>query len=262
MAALITKESSTRALQETGFATGSGAKFSHSTQFIGVTSGTKLAIYRNSQPVERLQLFACIDKIESFDFSPDEQYVLCTLPARSCVQVFCIADPNWKCRINEGPAGLISSAWTPDSRNVITESDFGIQISVWSLTDNSQSIITFPKPTTKLHSIIAHHNRAVSPTYAFSDSQQFLVVVHRMELQDYIGIYSLNPLIEVIKFRSRSADICCIQWLPLDTHIVAIDSPIYHKCCVYSPAGEVNLFVTKKTHSHLLSFFVIVNDCI
>lgn len=235
------KESTSRALQETGFAAGTGAKFSHSTRLVGATSGTKLAIYRNSQPVERVQIFQCIDKIETFEFSPDEQYVLCALNARGCVQVFCIADPNWKCRINEGPAGLISSSWTPDSRSIITESDFGIQMSVWSLTDNSQSIITFPKPITKLHSIIAHHNRASSSTFAFSDSQQFLAVVHRMELQDYIGIYTLNPLMEVIKFRSRSPDICCIQWLPQDTHIVTIDSAIYYKCCVYSPAGEVSL---------------------
>ena len=39
--------------------------------------------------------------------------------ARASIQVFSIGDQDWKCRINEGIASLISAKWCPDSRNVI-----------------------------------------------------------------------------------------------------------------------------------------------
>lgn len=233
MASFHDKSADTHLLQ------GGTAKFSSSGSLIAAVAGSKIALYRNTSPVERIHIFACIDKIEYFDFSPDESFLLCALYARNCVQVFSTTDFNWKCRINEGPAGMISASWVPDSQSLITESDFGIQLSVWSLVDNSQSVITFPKPVTKMHSAMATFNRTNSSTIAFSDNRRFLAVVHRIELQDHIGVYSLNPLLEVTKFRARTSDVAMVQWLPYDTHLITIDSPLYYKCAIYSPSGEV-----------------------
>lgn len=238
MASFHDKSADTHLLQ------GGAAKFSSSGSLIASVAGSKIALYRNTCPVERIHIFACIDKIEYFDFSPDESFLLCALYARNCVQVFSTTDVNWKCRINEGPAGMISASWIPDSQSLITESDFGIQLSVWSLVDNSQSVITFPKPVTKLHSAMATFNRTNSSTIAFSDNRRFLAVVHRIELQDHIGVYSLNPLLEVTKFRARTSDVAMVQWLPYDTHLITIDSPLYYKCAIYSPSGEVRVCVS------------------
>lgn len=219
---------------------GGSAKFSVSSQFIIATSANKVTLYRSSSPVERVYTYDCLDKVDALEISPDERFFLCAMYSRNCVQIFSTSDVKWKCRVNEGPAGMISAAWCPDSQAIITESDFGIQLSLWSLVDSSQSVITFPKPLTKVHTALANFNKQPTSTIAFSDNGQFLAVVHRIELQDHIGIYSLHPLLEVTKFRSKTADIACIQWLPMDTHIVTIDVPLHYKCAIYSPSGEVS----------------------
>ena len=92
--------------------------------------GSRLMI-KDTLTLETLHVFSCIDRIEKVDFSPDSCYVYCAMLNRAAVQAFSLVDPEWKCRINEGLAGLINVAWTPDSRSLITESDFGIQLTIW-----------------------------------------------------------------------------------------------------------------------------------
>lgn len=85
----------------------------------------------------------------------------CLLLMRAAVQVFSVADAQWRCRINEGVAGLVSAKWSPDSRHIILESDFGIQLSVWSLMAGTSQLIMHPKPNT-------FSNSASSSMIAFS----------------------------------------------------------------------------------------------
>jgi hypothetical protein len=132
-------------------------------------------------------------------------------------------------------AGIINAYWTPDSRNVVTESDFGIQLSLWSLTDSNSVIVSLPKPPFTQY----------SKTTAFTDCGRFLAVVHRIELQDQIGVYSVASqtslgMSEVSKFRARSNDVASVYWVPSGTHIITLDSPLTYKVCAYSPMGEVS----------------------
>ena len=205
-------------------------------QYIAHSTGSKLVLRKAYSPGEVLNVYQCLDKIEKIEFSPDSQYVLVALYSRNAIQVFSVKDTEWKCRINEGVAGVIAATWTPDSRAVLTESDFGIYLSVWSLCDNTQAILSLPKPATKgfRHQL-----------YTFSDCEKYLAVVHRIELQDQIGVYATNPLVELSKFKARTNDIVAVQWVPQDSHIVTIDSPLTYRCCVYNPSGEVRIsFVT------------------
>ncbi len=87
-----------------------------------------------------------------------------------------------------------------------------------------------------------YHIRRGSQLAAYSDCNRYLAVVHRIELQDHIAVYSLQPLQEISKFRGRSNDISCIQWLPGDTHLITIDSHLYYNCSIYTPTGEVSIF--------------------
>lgn len=214
--------------------------FSPNSKFIcSVTGGSRLTL-RDSISLEIIQLFQCIDKIERFDFSPDSNYVCCGLYSRNAIQVFSLIDKDFKCRINEGVAGMINSWWSPDSRTIIVESDFGIQLSFWSLVDATSSIISLPKPSSSFAKGIP------SQVVAYSQVSQLVAVVHRIELQDYIGVYSHSDssLSELVKFKARSSDISCINWMTGDTHIITIDSPLTYKLCVYSPSGEVIFFVS------------------
>jgi WD40 repeat protein len=210
--------------------TGSASVISPNGKFLASTMVSRLVLRELSKISQILNVFQCLDKIDRIEFSPDSQYVLCGLYARNTVQVVSVSDFEWKCRISEGVAGIISVCWAPDSRTIITESDFGICLSAWSLCEEKHSIISFPKPS---------HKGFKSQYIAFSDDKQFMAVVHRIELQDQIGIYSLHPLNELIKFKSKSYDISSIQWTPRDSNIITMDSPLHYACCVYSATGEV-----------------------
>lgn len=199
-------------------------------KFIASTQVSRLILRDLSKVSQILNVFQCLDKIDRIEFSPDSLYILCGLYARSTIQVFSVTDFEWKCRINEGVAGMVSVSWAPDSRTIISESDFGICLSLWSLSEEKHSIISFPKPS---------HKGVKSQYFAFSDDQQHLAVIHRIELQDQIGIYSLHPLCELLKFKSKSYDISMVQWTPKDSNIVTMDSPLHYAFCVYSPTGEV-----------------------
>lgn len=147
---------------------------------------------------------------------------------------------EWRCRINEGVAGMINAMWVPSSRSIITESDFGIQLAVWSLTDNTTHVIDAPKqPTvtpassssTTSSAAIYHGHDSFSKLYPsilgsslcnFSDCRQFMALVHRIETHDYIGVYSAEPWGELSKFKTRSSDISMVQWTPSAAHIIAI----------------------------------------
>jgi WD40 repeat protein len=200
--------------------------------YVAHTSGSKLVVRKANSPGEVINVYQSLDKIEKIDFSPDSAYILCALFTRNAVQVFSVKDIEWKCRINEGVAGVISASWSPDSRSVITESDFGIYLSVWSLCDNTQSVISLPKPSIKGFR---------SQLHSFSDCKRYLAVIHRIELQDQIGVYFVNPLLELVKFKARSNDVVAVHWVPKDTHIITMDSPLNYKCCIYNPSGEVRV---------------------
>jgi WD40 repeat protein len=123
--------------------------FSPSCQYIASSSGASLTI-RDCSTLETLQIYTCVDKIESIQFSYDSSYILCVVNSRSVVQVFSVADNDWRCRINESVAGILSAQWSPDSRHIIVESDFGIQLGIWSMLDSTSYIISSPKGGSQL----------------------------------------------------------------------------------------------------------------
>ena len=191
---------------------GTHSTYSPNSEYLAtITGGNKLTV-RNSSTLDIVNIFSCVDKIESFEFSPDSCYVLCALYTRNSIQVFSLRDKDFKCRINEGVAGMVNSCWSPDSRSVVVESDFGIQLSFWSLVDATSTIVSLPKPS------ISQHIKDLSSILAYSDRSQYLAVVHRIDLQDYIGVYShVNSTVaELVKFKPKTNDIVHIAWMILE----------------------------------------------
>lgn len=71
-----------------------------------------------------------------------------------------------------------------------------------------------------------------------------MAVVHRIDLQDQIGVYTVCSqtnlgMSEVSKFRARSSDVASVHWVPGGTHLLTLDSPLSYKFCAYTPMGEV-----------------------
>lgn len=82
-------------------------------------------------------------------------------------QVFSIADPEWKCRINESAAGFVYASWVPDSRHIVSISDFQVHLTVWSLVEQKSYYVPRPK--------------AAPGCFAFSPSGSIMVVLQRRE---------------------------------------------------------------------------------
>ncbi len=48
-------------------------------------------------------------------------------------QAFQVCDPQWRCRITEGVAGICWTGWAPDSRHILTLTDFSLALTIWPL---------------------------------------------------------------------------------------------------------------------------------
>lgn len=200
--------------------------FSVCSRYFATVSGNRVTV--RGVGSDFVNTYSCVDKVEKAEFSPDSSYILCGQYSRCVVQAFGIQDTKWNCKINENIAGLTLAKWSSDSRHIITVSDFGIQMSIWSLVDNSVHIISSPK---------------IGPSMsAFSKCGRFFAVAMRIECKDYIGVYSCDAVdgvwAEISKIKCRTNDLASIQWSPNGGHLIVTDSPLSYRLLVYTPAGE------------------------
>jgi len=104
-----------------------------------------------------VQLYACLDRIDHLEWADNSLYVLCGLYARAIVQarklqrwlpegshpiedrcrdftvlhsqiqVWAVDQPDWTCKIDEGPAGLSRTLWAPDGLSLVCVASFQIR---------------------------------------------------------------------------------------------------------------------------------------
>ena len=233
---------------------GSCSAWSPSSAYIAVINSSRVTI-RDGQTMEASAVHSCVDKIDKFAFSPDSNYIMCCVFSRNTVQIFSMVDSAWRCRINEGVAPIVKAEWTPDSRNIITVSDFGIQMSIWSLTENSSRLITQPKymPSAGIYDVAlqldsfssccyskgSSNHEQQSTLFRFSDCESYLAVVHRIDLNDYIGIYKTYPTWgEFSKFRCKTSDVTALHWSENSKFVLTVDSPLSYHINIYSIGGD------------------------
>ncbi|KAG7205864.1 hypothetical protein KM043_007796 [Ampulex compressa] len=97
--------------------------FSPNGQFLVVAFQTNV-IVRSAETLDTCQLYVFPDLIEYLEWSLDSEYILCANIKKGVVQVYSIFYPQWKFKLVEGSAGLESVTWSPDSRHILTLSDF------------------------------------------------------------------------------------------------------------------------------------------
>jgi WD40 repeat protein len=159
-----------------------------------------------------VQIFTCLDAISRIEWSPDSQMLLAAQYKRALVQMFSLERPTWVCRIDEGPVGLTYARWAPDSRHVLTSSDFSLRLTIWSLVDRSSAYIRQPKFAAK--------------GCEFSHDGRFLAVVERREYKDMIGIYATDTWELVKHFAVDAVDLEDLAWSPDDRFIAIWDTPL------------------------------------
>lgn len=60
------------------------------------------------------------------EWSRNTEYILCANIKKAIIQVYSIRYPEWKYKLIEGSAGLESVSWSPDSKYILTLSDFNV----------------------------------------------------------------------------------------------------------------------------------------
>lgn len=172
-----------------------------------------------------LHKFSFCDSISLLEWSPDSTLLLVGLLRKSQVEIKSIENPEWQCCIEEGLGGISYARWSPDSRKVITISEYNIRMSIWSLIDKSTVYINSPK----------FSNKGI----AFSSTGYFMALAERKEGKDYIGVYFVGDWSLVSHFVVETFDLEDITWSKEDTSIVIWDNSLECKLLIYSPTGNL-----------------------
>ncbi|KAF6149891.1 hypothetical protein GIB67_008612 [Kingdonia uniflora] len=140
------------------------------------------------------------------------------------IQAWSLIQPDWTCKIDEGPAGISYARWSPDSRHILTTSDFQLRLTVWSLVNTACVHVQWPK----------HASKGVS----FTQDGKFAAVCTRRDCKDYINLLSCHTWEVMGVFAVDTLDLADIEWSPDDSAIVIWDSPLDYKVLIYSPDGR------------------------
>ncbi|XP_046816933.1 WD repeat-containing protein WRAP73-like isoform X2 [Vespa crabro] len=98
---------------------------------------TEEKILRDVKTWNTVQSFIFSDIIEYIEWAPNNEYILCANITKAVVQVYSLNYPQWKYKLIEGSAGLASITWSSNNKHLLTLSELNIQVSIWSLEDNS-----------------------------------------------------------------------------------------------------------------------------
>ncbi|GER50818.1 WD-repeat protein [Striga asiatica] len=197
--------------------------FSPNARYLAVAVDYRLVI-RDVHTLKVVQLFSCLDKITYIEWALDSEYILCGLFKRPMIQAWSLAQPEWTCKIDEGPAGISYARWSPDSRHILTTSDFQLRLTVWSLLNTACIHVQWPK----------HGSKGVS----FTKDGKFAAICTRRDCKDYVNLLSCCTWEIMGVFAVDTLDLADIQWSPDDSAIVIWDSPLEYKVLIYSPDGR------------------------
>ncbi|CAL4253458.1 unnamed protein product, partial [Meganyctiphanes norvegica] len=179
---------------------------------------------RDARSLQTVCTFNCIDAVQYVEWSPDSQYILTCNYKRSIAEAWSLEKPEWRCKIDEGSAGLIKICWAPDSRHILTTADFHLRITVWSLVNKSVSYIKNPK------------NCAYG--MEFSPDHDYLVVAERHECKDFLTVLETKSWQMIKHFEVGTRDLTGVRWAMDSTTMVVWESPLEYKVLIYSLSGS------------------------
>lgn len=139
-------------------------------------------------------------------------------------QVWSIEQSQWTCKIDEGSAGLVACCWTPDSRHILTTSDFQLRMTLWSLVNKTISYIKYPK--------------LVQGGLDFSKNGKYMALVERRDCKDYVSLFHCGDWQLVRNFQLDTKDVAGLAWSPDGKVMCVWDSVLDYKVLLYSIDGR------------------------
>ncbi|XP_028394144.1 WD repeat-containing protein WRAP73-like [Dendronephthya gigantea] len=181
-------------------------------------------IVRDIKTLQIVHLFTNMDAVQYMEWSPDSGYILCGMFKRGLIQVWSLDQPDWRCKIDEGLAGLEAVRWSPDSRHILSTAEFQIRITLWSLIDKSVSYFEHPK----------HANKGLD----FTKDGLYMALAERRNCKDFVSIFVCEAWKMLQHFEVATQDLSDIAWSPDGRALCVWDNNIYNKVCLYSMDGR------------------------
>ncbi|XP_046850970.1 WD repeat-containing protein WRAP73-like [Xenia sp. Carnegie-2017] len=181
-------------------------------------------VVRDVKTLQIVHLFTNLDAVDYMEWSPDSDFILCGMFKRGVTQVWSMENPDWRCKIDEGMAGLVTVKWSPDSRHILTIAEFNIRITLWSLIDKSVSYFEYPK----------HANKGLD----FTKDGHYMALAERRNCKDFLSIFACKAWKMVKHFEVQTQDLSDIAWSPDGRALCVWDHIVYNKVCLYSMDGR------------------------
>lgn len=144
-----------------------------------------------------------LSSLQYLEWSVDSELILTAYQTKGKLEVWSITQPDWKCKINTGLLGLVSTCFTPAARHILTIANLYVnlliysvlrngeltkfssqlRITIWSLVDRSVRHINLPKEA--------------SPCLDFSPGGTYMAVAERRSAKDCVAIYSCDCWIQI-----------------------------------------------------------------
>ncbi|CAN7987120.1 unnamed protein product [Ixodes hexagonus] len=202
---------------------GTQSKFSSNGKYLAVPYASKVTVY-NPSPLQEVATFCNAENVDRLEWAPDSTLLMCVSLKRKFVQVWSLGDPQWKCKISEGPYGITGAYWSPDSRHILTVADFQIRITIWSLVDKSVHYLEHAKPHL--------------PCLSFSSSGKLLAVAERRDSKDYVSVVTCDTWSLTTNFVVGTEDMAGLSWTPnADIFCVWENPTIAFRLLLYSSEG-------------------------
>ena len=165
--------------------------------------------------------------IEKVAFSPDSEFVLAASFKTATTFVFRVLQSDWKAKISEGPSGLIDVNFSPDSRQILSLSQFNLKMTIWSLCEKRVRYIKFPKCA------------AFRPS-SREENDLLLAVVERRGTRDSVSLFStqkwnIERHFETNFSSGTGTGVAGISWSPKGDAICLYSSHLDFQVKVYSP---------------------------
>ncbi|XP_061423936.1 WD repeat-containing protein WRAP73 [Lethenteron reissneri] len=132
--------------------------------------------------------------------------------------------PDWRCKVDEGSAGLVASRWSPDGRHILNTSDFQLRITVWSLSSKAVSYIRYPK--------------ACAQGVDFTRNGRFMALAECRDGTDCVSIFSCGDWQLRQHFKVETEDLEGLAWSPSGSELCVWDSALQYGVYVYSWEGR------------------------
>ncbi|KYK64465.1 WDR8 protein isoform 3 family protein [Toxoplasma gondii TgCatPRC2] len=138
------------------------------------------------------------------------------------VRVFSVSDCQWTCAIDEGLLPVVAASWAPDSLHIVTASDCGMRLSVWSLCAT---------PAEDPLRLVVMRPKFPSAGRAFSPSGAFWAVCTRVDCKDFLEIFHVSQdWVKLRDFQVKTDDLQGLLWTPSETSLVVWDTPLLVSC--------------------------------